>query len=54
MVEPATKDTVKKTMMKTGSARKPTMRVRLAPMGPYGLAVSTAASVLKNPPTRWR
>ena len=34
MVEPATNDTVKNTMMNTGSARKPTMRVRLAPIGP--------------------
>ncbi len=27
------------------------MRVRLAPIGPYGLAVSTAARVAKNPPS---
>ncbi len=34
MVDWATKATVKKTIMKTGSARKPTMRVRLAPIAP--------------------
>ena len=48
MVEPATKETVRNTTMKTGSARKPTMRVRLAPIGPYGLPVSTAARVVKK------
>ncbi len=37
--------------LNTGSARKPTIRVRLAPIGPYGFAVSTAASVLKKPPS---
>ena len=34
MVEFATNDTVKRTTMMTGSAKKPTMRVRLAPIAP--------------------
>ena len=50
IVEPATNETVKNTIIKTGSARKPTIRVRLAPMAPYGFAESIAASVAKNPP----
>ena len=34
IVEFATNDTVNRTMIITGSARKPTMRVRLAPIAP--------------------
>ncbi len=34
IVEFAMNDTVKSTMMITGSTRKPTMRVRLAPIAP--------------------
>lgn len=51
IVEPATSETVKKTIVNTGAARKPTIRVRLAEIGPYGLAVSMAARVAKKPPS---
>src|ERR1700685_920908 len=43
IVELATNDTVKSTMMLTGSAKKPHIRVRLPPPPPAGVAPAVAA-----------
>ena len=49
-VPPEMKPTAKKTTMKVGSASEETKRERLLPSPPYGLPLSIAARLVKNPP----